>query len=207
MAEAQYSSFNALRSLVRTRDPRERCELCGTPLQFEHQHLFEPLARKLVCTCDGCAVLFHSHGETKYKRVPRRILGISNFEITDSQWDDLLIPIGIAFFVQNSIENRLLAFYPSPAGATESMPSFQAWNEIVQQNPVVGSLTADVEALLANRLGRGEYYLAPIDKCYELVGLIRSHWRGLSGGTEAWKQIGSFFEELKTRARWEPAHA
>jgi hypothetical protein len=68
-------------------------------------------------------------------------------------------------------------------------------------------LTPDVEALLANRLSGGEYFLVPIDKCYELVGLIRSYWRGLSGGTEVWKQIGSFYDELKTRARWEPAHA
>ncbi len=75
----------------------------------------------------------------------------------------------------------------------------------------------DVEALLANRIeqghdqgggeGGGEYYLAPIDKCYELVGLIRAQWRGLSGGPEVWKQIGLFFEELKTRASWESAHA
>ena len=206
-AEAQYGSFNALRSLVRPRDQRERCELCGAGLQREHQHLFEPVARKLVCSCDACAVLFHSHGETKYKRVPRRILRMRDFEITDSQWDDLMIPIGMAFFLQSSVENRVLAFYPSPAGATESMPSLTAWEEIVHQNPILNGLTTDVEALLANRLGSGEYYLVPIDKCYELVGLIRSHWRGLSGGAEVWKQIGAFFDELKTRARWEPAHA
>ncbi len=207
MAEAQYSSFNALRMLVRKRDPRERCELCGAGLRSEHQHLFEPVARKLLCSCDGCAVLFHSHGETRYKRVPRRIVGIPDFAITNAQWDDLLIPIGVAFFVENGAENRVLAFYPSPAGATESMPSLEAWSGIVRQNPILQKLTPDVEALLANRLSGGEYFLAPIDKCYELVGLIRSHWRGLSGGTEVWKHIGSFFDELRSRARWEPAHA
>ncbi len=64
----------------------------------------------------------------------------------------------------------------------------------------------DVEALLVNRLGaaRGsdvaEYYLAPIDECYKLVGLIRSHWRGLSGGSEVWPQIGQFFAQLKERS-------
>ncbi len=123
MAEAQYGSFNALRSLVRQRDPRERCELCGSGLHVEHQHLFEPVARKLMCTCDACAVLFHEHGETKYKRVPRRIRALQDFQLTGLQWDDLMIPIGMAFFVQSSVENRVLAFYPSPAGATESMPS------------------------------------------------------------------------------------
>ena len=57
-----------------------------------------------------------------------------------------------------------------------------------------------------NRVGhaRGsspaEYYLVPIDECYKLVGLIRSHWRGLSGGTEVWREIGAFFAALKKRA-------
>jgi hypothetical protein len=60
--------------------------------------------------------------------------------------------------------------------------------------------------LLVNRVGhvRGaspaEYYLVPIDECYKLVGLIRRHWRGLSGGTEVWREIGAFFNGLKTRA-------
>ena len=45
-----------------------------------------------------------------------------------------------------------------------------------------------------------EYYLAPIDQCYRLVGLIRAHWRGLSGGTEVWREIAQFFDELKARA-------
>ncbi|MGI9070931.1 MAG: DUF5947 family protein [Bryobacteraceae bacterium] len=213
MAEAQYGSFNVLRSLVRQPDPRERCELCGAGLHPEHQHLFEPVARKLVCSCDGCAVLFHSHGETRYKRVPRRIRGLRDFQFSDAQWDDLMIPIGMAFFLNSSVEGRVLAFYPSPAGATESMPSLTAWEEIVKQNPVLDGMEPDVEALLANRLEHaraaesGEYFLVPIDKCYELVGLIRRGWCGFSGGTEVWKQIGSFFDTLNARASRERAHA
>jgi uncharacterized protein DUF5947 len=213
ITEAQYGSFNVLRSLIRQRDPRQRCELCGVGLHLEHQHLFEPVARKLICTCNACAVLFHAHGETRYKRVPRRLRGIRDFQLTEAQWDDLMIPIGMAFFLKSSVENRILAFYPGPAGATESIPFSTAWERIVEQNPMLNEMEADVEALLANRLEQarpansGEYYLVPIDKCYELVGLIRSQWRGLSGGTEVWKQIGSFFEELKTRASWESAHA
>jgi hypothetical protein len=64
----------------------------------------------------------------------------------------------------------------------------------------------DVEALLANRLGapRGfgepEYYVLPVDECYRLVGLIRSGWRGLSGGTEVWETLQQFFQSLRDRA-------
>jgi hypothetical protein len=43
-------------------------------------------------------------------------------------------------------------------------------------------MEADVEALLVNRVdGAREYFLAPIDACFELVGTIRVPWRGLSG--------------------------
>jgi hypothetical protein len=96
--------------------------------------------------------------------------------------------------------------YPSPAGAVESLLPLEAWAEIVRDNPALGGMEADVEALLVNRVGRSradvpaEYYLVPIDECYKLVGLIRAHWRGLSGGTEVWQEIGRFFADLKTRA-------
>ena len=67
-----------------------------------------------------------------------------------------------------------------------------------------------MEALLINRVGPArEYFLAPIDECYRLVGLIRLHWRGLSGGAEVWKEIQSFFTGLKSRCtnKTESMHA
>jgi len=85
----------------------------------------------------------------------------------------------------------------------------------VEANPVLNQMEPDVTALLVNRVGhvRGaapaEYYLVPIDECYKLVGLIRAHWRGLSGGTEVWREISAFFVALKKRAGYKPegAHA
>jgi hypothetical protein len=127
--------------------------------------------------------------------------------MTDAEWDGLLIPINLAFFFQNSANARVSALYPSPAGATESLLPLEAWSSIVQANPALKGLEPDVEALLVNRVGlaRGsapaEYYVVPIDACYELVGLIRVHWRGLSGGTEVWKEIGNFFAGLRARAQ------
>jgi hypothetical protein len=94
-----------------------------------------------------------------------------------------------------------VALYPSPAGATESLLDLGAWADLVRDNPVLAELEPDVEALLVNRVSAThEYYRVPIDKCYELVGLIRTNWRGLSGGTEAWQAIGQFFAELKAQA-------
>jgi hypothetical protein len=193
------SAFATLRSLTRKPRSNEHCDMCGAGLIGQHQHLMDPASRRLVCSCDACAVLFFQSGETKYKRVPRRVRFLVDFQMTDAQWDSLLIPIGLAFFVENSVENRVLALYPSPAGSTESMLSLESWWDIVQENPVLTEVESDVEALLANRLDRGaEYYIAPIDKCYQLVGLIRSNWHGLSGGTEVWDKIRDYFIELKT---------
>jgi len=51
---------------------------------------------------------------------------------------------------------------------------------------------------LVNRIGSSaEYFIVPIDECYRLVGLIRMHWRGLSGGTEVWEEIHQFFGHLR----------
>jgi hypothetical protein len=192
------SSFATLRNLARKQEARERCDMCGTGLMRQHQHLIEPATRRLVCACDACTILFYKDGETKYKSIPRNPLYLGDFRLTDGQWDSLMIPIGLAFFVKSSTENRVLALYPSPAGATESMLDLAAWEDIVQENPVLEQMQPDVEALLVNRLDReGEYYLAPIDKCYELVGLIRTDWRGLSGGDEVWRKIRDLLRELK----------
>ena len=192
------NSFSALRSLARRREPGERCDFCGSGLRPDHQHLIEPLERKLVCACDGCALLFPANGATKYKRVPRRVRLLREFQLAPAQWESLLIPIGLAFFLKNSAAGRVFAFYPSPAGATESLLPLEAWNDMVAGNPVLAEMEADVEALLVNRLkDPGEYFLVPIDRCYALTGLMRTHWRGLSGGTEMWQQIQRFLEELR----------
>jgi hypothetical protein len=195
------SVIAALRRFNRPRPAVEQCDLCSLGLAVEHQHLFEPKARRLLCACDACAILFSGQAEMRYKRVPRRIRFLTDFNLTDAQWDDLLIPIGMAFFFYSTPAKKTLALYPSPAGSVESLLELEAWEEIVAANPILGALEADVEALLVNRIGAPrEYYLAPIDECFRLVGLIRANWTGLSGGTEVWKEIAQFFTGLKARA-------
>jgi Family of unknown function (DUF5947) len=202
-------AFDTLRQFARKPASRqvEQCEMCSVELRSEHAHLIELTQRRLHCACDACAMLFSGQAGTKYKRVPRDIRLLADFQLTDAEWDGLLIPINLAFFFQNSIDSRVSALYPSPAGATESLLPLEAWSSIVQANPALNQLEADVEALLVNRVGQArgtaaaEYYIVPIDACYKLVGLIRIHWRGLSGGTEVWQEIGNFFTDLRHKAK------
>lgn len=193
--------FAVLRRFVRPRAIVERCEMCSAELLPEHEHLVEPATRQMVCACQACAILFSGKANTKYRRVPRDIRYLSNFQLTDAQWESLMIPINMAFFFHSTPAQKVLSLYPSPAGATESLLDFESWDEILQSNPVLRDMEPDTEALLVNRVrGAAEYYLLPIDECYKLVGLIRAYWHGLSGGTEVWEAIGKFFAELKEKA-------
>jgi Family of unknown function (DUF5947) len=202
----QDKAFATLRQFARKRTAVERCEMCSQELAHEHEHLVEPANRRLICACGACAILFEGQAGSKYKRVPRQVLFLRDFHLTDAQWDGLMVPIEMVFFFHSSPHEKMIALYPSPAGPTESLLSLDTWTEIVQSNPILNEMKADVTALLVNRVGHGrsfkraEYYLVPIDECYKLVGLIRTHWHGLSGGTEVWREITGFFAALRKRA-------
>ena len=122
--------------------------------------------------------------------------------LTDAQWESLRIPVDMAFFFHSAPVGRVVAFYPSPMGPTESLLKLETWQELEEANSVLKDMEQDVEALLVNRTrGAREHFLVPMDQCYSLVGLIRMHWKGLSGGTEVWEEIENFFEELRRRSR------
>jgi hypothetical protein len=194
------SAFQALRWLAKPRPATEQCEFCSSLLDSAHRHLLEVSARRIVCACDPCALRFEN-AIGRWKLIPRDSFALPDFALTDAEWDALALPINLAFFFPSAAANRVVAMYPSPAGATESLLPLSSWEALVEANPVLNGLLPDVQALLMNRLGdTREYYLAPIDRCFELVGIIRMQWRGFSGGTNVWKEIAGFFEKLKSTA-------
>ncbi len=193
--------YTTLRRYIATKRV-ERCDICGSHLVAGHPHLLEVKVRRIVCACEPCSILFQHREDARYKRIGRDVRFLPDFQMTDGEWEALLIPIGLAFFIHSGSEQRTLAFYPGPAGCTESLLSLASWNGIAARNAVVGQMETDIEALLVNRMGGArEHYLVPVDRCYQLVGLIRLHWRGLSGGEEAWQEIRQFFAGLQEAGR------
>jgi hypothetical protein len=197
------NALSTLRKFARTdtQEAIERCELCSLAIPSRHRHLLEMESGQVVCACDGCALRFQDVVEGRFKLIPRDPTALPDFRVSDSVWDGLALPINLSFFYHNTPEGKVVAMYPSPAGATESQLPLEAWEVLVADNPVLAKLEPDVEALLVNRVGSARlYYLAPIDTCYRLVGLIRMYWRGLSGGETVWKEIGQYFERLEQQA-------
>jgi hypothetical protein len=184
--------------------PGESCELCGEDIGAEHQHLVDVKGRNLMCACRGCYLLFVSDGAGggHFRAVPERYLAFPEFRLSPSQWEEMQIPVSVAFFFLNSSLARVAAFYPSPAGATESELPLDRWADVAAANPELATLEPDVEAFLVRARpdrSAAECYLVPIDICYELVGHLRRLWRGFDGGREAHQQLDQFFDRVRAR--------
>lgn len=183
----------------------ERCEMCAQPIPEAHQHLVDLTSRSLMCSCRACYLLFtDQHATLRYRAVPDRYLSFPGFHFDGTDWEQLQIPVGLVFVFRNSVQDRLVAFYPSPAGATESELPLESWSSVVAANPQLDVLLPDVEALLLHRDERTDEFtchLVPIDDCYELVGTMRQTWRGFDGGQEARAAMAAFFERVRSRSR------
>jgi hypothetical protein len=200
-------SFAALQELLKRKaapPPGERCDYCAVPLRPEHSHLIDLQGRRILCACRPCYIVFEPQGaaQGRYRPVPTRYLEIEDFALDADQWDALGIPIGLAFFFYNSLDKKMVAFYPGPAGATESLLPLEGWEAIAAQNPRFTTVEADVEAILVDRRTEAaRCFIVPIDAAYELVGLIRTSWRGFGGGAEAHAKIDAFFFNVCERSR------
>ena len=140
----------------------------------------------------------------RYRAVPDRYLAFPGFRLDQADWDDLQIPVGLAFLFRNSAQDRVVAFYPGPAGATESELPLAAWERVLEANPGLATVLPDVEALLVRGTREDEGFtchVVPIDACYELVGRMRQTWRGFDGGQEAHLALDEFFAKVDDRSR------
>ncbi|RCW44643.1 hypothetical protein DFQ14_104232 [Halopolyspora algeriensis] len=184
------------RAGARRAEAAEHCDLCSAPVSAGHRHLFDTQRGELMCACRPCSLLFdrEAASEGHYRRVPERRLRLDPVPT-----EALGVPVGLAFFVMRA-DGTVAAYYPSPAGPTEWEVDQQAWRDTVDRCPELAGLETDVEALLINTArDQQQYWIAPIDDCFRLVGVVRREWKGLSGGSTVWPEIERFFAELQER--------
>ena len=179
----------------------ERCEMCREVLGERHGHVVDLEKRSLSCTCRACYLLFTHEGAAggRYRAVPEHVYHDPGRPLTDADWNELQIPVAMAFFFYNSALGRVVAGYPSPGGATECELDLAAWDRLAAVYPLLGTLAPDVEAILVNRRDN-EVFLIPVDECYALVGELRMKWQGFDGGAEARAALAAFLDGLRRRA-------
>lgn len=178
---------------------QELCDLCGTTVPPDHRHMLNLYERQIVCVCESCWAL--RSGDADFRPTGSRTVWLEDFRLPEELWAQFRIPIGLAFFMHSSVTNCVVAMYPSPAGATESELHFETWGRLVEMNPALSTLEHDAEALIVNRMSDPPAFaIAPIDRCYMLVGLVKVAWEGISGGAGVEEAIRSYFEDLRRAA-------
>lgn len=188
-----------VRRFVTTKIPMETCDFCAQRLPPAHKHLIEPATRQFYCACDPCALKLES--DARFRAVSPKTERLRRFHLSDPTWEMMQLPIDIVFFFLSGEYLRPTAIYPSPAGGMESALSIEAWTSLLEANPSLADMKPDVEALLINRTKSArDYYRVSIDRCYALIGLIRTQWRGLSGGADVWDGVRDFFASLDASA-------
>jgi uncharacterized protein DUF5947 len=178
----------------------ERCELCNTVLDGRHGHLADTDKRSIACACRACYLLFTHGGAAvggKYRAIPERIGHDPERPLDGTDWNELQIPVTMAFFFRNSALDRVVAGYPSPGGVTECELDLEAWDRLAVTYPLLAELAPDTEAIFVNK---EEVFLIPIDMCYSLVGELRLYWQGFDGGAEVRAALDKFLTGLRQRA-------
>jgi hypothetical protein len=199
---------SGLRGLAKPKPPQapapvtdglERCDLCTTTVPSDHRHMLNLYERQIVCVCESCWAL--RSGDPEFRPTGSRTVWLDDFVLPEELWAQFRIPIGLAFFMHSTVTNCIVAMYPSPAGATESELHFETWSRLVEMNPVLRDLEPDAEALIVNRTSDPPAFaIAPIDRCYMLVGLVKASWEGISGGAGMERAIAAYFDELRAVA-------
>lgn len=197
------SPWSTLRQIAtrRTKPAAEQCAVCAAVLAPAHEHVAEMSKGGIVCACPACAILFPSRGEGRFKRIPRDVVRPSDFDSGGELWMSLSIPVDLAFLFYSTPSAKPLAVYPSPAGPVFAPLGVEAWTRITAALGEAVPILADVQALLIRRTpGASDAIVVPIDRAFELVGRLRLHWKGISGGSEVQEEIHRFFQSLDERS-------
>ncbi len=195
--------------------------MCGVGIDERHGHVADTHGRRLLCVCRPCHLLFDRPGAGggRYRGVGTDVRVLADAALDPGAWDELQVPVDLVFVLTQTPTPAddpdadtdptqagpgavPQAFYPGPGGATESLLGLDWWGRLVEANPALDTVETDVEAVLLRRDDTGvSCLIVPVDRCYELVGVVRTHWVGLAGGREVWERIEAWFDEVVTGAR------
>jgi hypothetical protein len=202
-AHAVAASVRALRAFTAERPRQAACALCGARIAEHpaHPHLLAASGGRVVCACGACALLFAGELGAAYRRLPEAIEAYGEPRLGDADWQVLAVPIRLCCFVRRTA-SEIECIYPSPAGPVRSALGADATSLLVQYYPALPALERDVEAILLCAVGdRHQAFRLPIDECFRLVGLVRRHFRGASGGSSWWSALDAWLTELSERSR------
>ena len=193
------TSIARLRQFADRTNTHLACDLCRSEVNEKHRHLLELSSRQIWCDCDACCLLFSESGENRFRLIPQRVTKLE-IDFDDAAWTKLGIPIGLAYF-QIRAPDQWLVGYPSPAGAVMASVEEEARNVLLMANTLVESLQREVEALVINRTStEHQAFIVPLDRCYQLIGIIRQNWEGWTGGPRINKQVDLYFDQLEEAA-------
>ena len=161
------------------------------PIADEHGHLVDLQAREPCCApaaAATCSSTSEGAGGGHFRAVPDRYVAFAGLRARRRRSGTRLqIPVSVAFFFLNSSLGRVAAFYPGPAGATESELPLDAWDEVVAANPRLDDAAArrrGVPRAGRRRTGsRAECYIVPDRRLLRAGRPPAPLWRGFDGGT------------------------
>lgn len=157
-----------------------RCDGCASPLGPSHAHRYDPSRRRVECVCVRCA-----QPRPPWRVVPPRLEVVEDLGPAAEAWMSENVPVRLAFFVAHD-DGEGTASFPGPAGPTVSTIDRAEWASLQGHVPRLRALSAEVEALLVNRVdGARDTFIVSIDVCYHLVGLLRGRRWGHRLGREA----------------------
>ncbi|MGH9466746.1 MAG: DUF5947 family protein [Terriglobales bacterium] len=197
MTTSAMTALRRLRQPPATAAAASRCEFCAQPLAEQHEHVVALASGELSCACIACALLFE-HPDQPLRRLPRDARYLAGFDLEPQEWASLQIPVKLAFITVSAENGAVQARYPSPGGVVTAPLERSLWDELRARHTGLRALQPGLEALLLNYLERPhQLFLVPLDRCYRLVGLVRTAWTGFSGGPEVRRQVRDFCAELR----------
>ena len=196
------------RDAARCREPRagERCELCAEPIRrsttiSSTSSSATSCARAAAAGCSSRrrAPAAGTSGRCRtVRRVPRpaAVAGPVGRAADPGERGVLLRELDARS--RRRVLSRAPRARPSRCSrstrGTSSPPRTPSW-------PRSSPTSRRSSCALDERRPRASAILVPIDACYELVGRLRTLWRGFDGGQEAHDALDAFFDDVRARAR------